>query len=523
VLLSKEAAELLPNLTKAMFINSAMKIFIAACQTEQTNGTSDRQLGEIITIVDENLATFERSFDFEVQGRACLFRGLMISYNIIKEKSNFSKNEIYSPELPKGDDKVKVVRKDDTFDLLNMDNGGRSFSGEVEVIPADEDSVAAARRAATELLALKAEVMKPVNPKAQSKVPPPDDVDLEKSLNPSAWNNFSEENEEMFSFFDPLKISFTQLQVPNIGTDTGYDSYLDAPPSEDFELNRRLGNVSEYKDTTEITPKGQKKKKTPTQDPFYLGSNVNPSEVDVSKIPIGRLTAKDFGSSAKGEEVSSKKHKKKGKKRSSKGKEGGDLNEKETVVVALSSDEENIIRNSNRNMSRFLSKKERNASKEDVHGLGAIDITTPLGEDEKIPEQKHRIVVASKPMQVDGTVKDENDEGAVEDEKNKKKVKKVRSKSKKADGEASTKPMTAKTADLLDLLDFGSEAVESQMNEEELMELSQVFMNDSSSKTNEKMEAGKNGTANKKSKEKKKSKKSKRRSEENKSEEYLLL
>jgi hypothetical protein len=97
-----------------------------------------------------------------------------------------------------------------------------------------------------------------VNPRAQSKVPPPEDVHLHEVLNEVAWNELlSLDTDPIVASTDINRLSFTQysVQSPVVHTgaidssnayDKGYDSYLDgAGNSSDGNNNNTTANSTE--------------------------------------------------------------------------------------------------------------------------------------------------------------------------------------------------------------------------------------------------------------------------------------
>jgi hypothetical protein len=137
-----------------------------------------------------------------------------------------------------------------------------------------------------------------VNPRAQSKVPPPEDVQLHEVLNEVAWNELlSLDNDPVVASTDINRLSFTQysVQSPVVHTaaidssnayDKGYDSYLDGAG------NSSDGNNTTTANSTEASPYSSRHKAlvdSPSMmkraigninsssnnrqnDPFYLGA-----------------------------------------------------------------------------------------------------------------------------------------------------------------------------------------------------------------------------------------------------------
>ncbi|CAN0186855.1 unnamed protein product [Scytosiphon promiscuus] len=83
---------------------------------------------------------------------------------------------------------------------------------ELALAPSMMGPVGAARGAASELAALCGEVLKPVNQRAQSKVPPPEDMDLERAVDGSALDRLLAHEHDGPT--DLAQLSFTQVRLP---------------------------------------------------------------------------------------------------------------------------------------------------------------------------------------------------------------------------------------------------------------------------------------------------------------------
>jgi hypothetical protein len=137
-----------------------------------------------------------------------------------------------------------------------------------------------------------------VNPRAQSKVPAPEDVQLHEVLNVVAWNELlSSDTDPIVASTDINRLSFTQYSVQSpvvhtaaidssIAYDKGYDSYLDGAG------NSSDGNNTITANSTEASPYSSRHKalidspsmakrairninsssNSRQNDPFYLGT-----------------------------------------------------------------------------------------------------------------------------------------------------------------------------------------------------------------------------------------------------------
>ncbi|CAN0327742.1 unnamed protein product, partial [Ectocarpus sp. 12 AP-2014] len=259
-LLAPEASALPPR-TQAVYVQNALKVLIAMCQTCPDDG----ELGRTLDMVPGRLRALMQSPHMEVQERASTVYHLLVSYSIAKEVEDIG--EAFQPgeggtangagggggsSSPGGgsddDEKLAKKMKGDgaangqaappvVLDLLGMDsspsdgaaagNGGGveavangkegtvapgAMLTSMALVPSMMGPVGAARGAASEMAALCGEVLKPVNQRAQGRVPPPDDVDLEQAVDGSALDRLL--RMEYDGPTDLTQLSFTQVRLP---------------------------------------------------------------------------------------------------------------------------------------------------------------------------------------------------------------------------------------------------------------------------------------------------------------------
>ncbi|CAG8666709.1 14615_t:CDS:10 [Cetraspora pellucida] len=240
--------------------------------------------------------------------------------------------------------------------------------------------------------------LNPVAPKAQKKVPVPEGLDLDAWINeplPESENNESEEEEESYGYGYTQKFGGSGDLIFSSGSGTA--------------IGRRRGRKSSKKkyDSEEDEELKEKRRNERNEriknDPFYISStgkdlvkNSKPDrqskriteEIDVDSIPVVRLTMDEF---------TFKTDKKKSKKsKASKKKEDrhspppappviytdiGEMPENATI----SDEEKDTTKTGYNNPWNTISNK-TGILDVDFSGLSNIDLSTPLGKDEKFPQ-----------------------------------------------------------------------------------------------------------------------------------------
>jgi AP-3 complex subunit delta-1 len=401
VLLSSEALQQTSTL-QSTFVTSSFKLLVSACGP---GGAGDDELSDILQELRGHLLPFRKSPYIEVQERASVMAALLSEYGVLPpdepeshQHEGGGSEEDSSDEGDRSDNGhaglqkngVRAGRALSPMDLLGMEVGDGPIKDASLPAPAPSEGLACmlggsggstlaiARSAAVSLKSLFAAELKPVNPKAQGKVPPPEGTDLSHPLNSAAINALLEEPESVPR--DMSRVSFTQLFPSAPDQDSKgefYDSYNEA--SSEMGSPTPLGGQSRRSPRVSRDAGDEDSYNPP--DLFYLGQ----------KDPVGR---EDREKNTRSEKKDSRlpdleadddyagglrrrrKHKKKHHRR-----------QKEEAMppgAELSSDDDLRVKHRSRHRGQ--------------DELSAIDITTPLGEDERFPELKHREVpVASAP------------------------------------------------------------------------------------------------------------------------------
>ncbi|CAG8600370.1 6034_t:CDS:10, partial [Acaulospora colombiana] len=238
--------------------------------------------------------------------------------------------------------------------------------------------------------------LNPVAPKAQKKVPIPEGLDLDAWINeplPESGNSESEEEEESYGHGYGQKVGgsgdliFSSGNGNAVGRRRGRKSFKYESEEEDEEIKER---------------RRKERKERIKNDPFYIGdekksvkrSNLDEhpvrtkEEIDVDSIPVVRLTMDEFDLKSS--------NRKSSKSKKSKGSKGervhsqssppappvvytdiGEMPENATI-----SDEEKELEKSWNTSSKI----NNGILDVDFSGVANIDLSTPLGEDEKLPQ-----------------------------------------------------------------------------------------------------------------------------------------
>ncbi|CAG8705849.1 9200_t:CDS:10 [Dentiscutata erythropus] len=243
--------------------------------------------------------------------------------------------------------------------------------------------------------------LNPVAPKAQKKVPVPEGLDLDAWINeplPESENNESEEEEESYGHGYTHKFGGSGDLIFSSGSGTaigrrrgrksnkkGYDSEEDEETKEKRrkERNERIKNDPFY-----ISSTGKDLSKHSKSDKSDNLSKRIPEEIDVDSIPVVRLTMDEF--TFKTDKKTSKKSKasKKEKRHSPPPvppviyTDIGEMPENAT----LSDEEKDTTKTGhNKPVWNTIPSKSGGILDVDFSGVSNVDLSTPLGADEKFP------------------------------------------------------------------------------------------------------------------------------------------
>ncbi|KAI9018737.1 adaptin N terminal region-domain-containing protein [Phycomyces nitens] len=209
--------------------------------------------------------------------------------------------------------------------------------------------------------------LNPVAPKAQKKVPVPEGLDLD------AW------------ICEPLPELVADHDSDSMSVDTNFDS------THRSKSKKKSKNTKQYEseDDEAVSKRRNARLEAHRNDPYYiLGGNSEKKrpallevDDDVESIPIVELSLDNFDFSTKS------------KKKSGKKKGGRALTPPPMPVYAEEEMPENAAESgseeeSKKNRATYTKKSSRDIFASDDNGLNNVDLSTPLGDDEKFPQIK---------------------------------------------------------------------------------------------------------------------------------------
>lgn len=370
----------LPGHVQTVFIQALLKILTAMAER-----ADDATVERIATVIMERLPAFVQSEYIEVQERAVCLQQLLLALGM------------------------------GLGALTAHERTERAFDGSASLDPAKRLDV---------LNSYFAERLAPVGVKAQRKVPLPGDLDLDEPLSNSEAK-FLESGGDVsaFSSEDDLEVSFVSQGHAGIGG--GYSGIGDGSPERKAGHKHRRHDHSSSESESEAESENSADEKERKEreyareqerlrkDPFYLSGGSQASAGAGANAGFGDMIGA-LGSNGK-------------KKKASKKSKSRDILEDELMPEgARSSDED-----------RRRARKKRGSVGEDETDLAAVDLSIPLGENEKVPTDQwfHRQTPA-KPAEDDKKSKKKSSthkkSSRGDDDSKKKKKKDASSKSSKS-------------------------------------------------------------------------------------------
>mmetsp|Transcript_26522 Transcript_26522/g.39397 ORF Transcript_26522/g.39397 Transcript_26522/m.39397 type:complete len:1304 (-) Transcript_26522:111-4022(-) len=393
----------LPPPVQSCFLHAAMKVFIRACDKQ----CDTEHLAQIVALMRIRLPVFLQSVHLEVQERASTLRHLLAEMGIL------SIGEEHSDHCDEDGSKQG--------DLLSFPvEGERGVDGVgegVQVLPGDRAGATRAQGSVLGMLsAITNEQFFGVHPKAQRKVPVPEDLDLECAFNSKALTevlntgNGSGEKEPSLSTLSFISSSNSHSS----GREGGSATQL---REEDEHMSRSIESSFQERD----------RHKERTQGQYFDSSNAGEGVHDFGSNNGGRsvfdesderdVDARDstFYLRHQGDDerrelcapfptMDSETRRRKKKKR----KEGSKSSKKNSKRVdrqdilpigaedGFSSEDEKGIFRTVKGKGKKASVTDNGADLDDENeGLENIDITTPLRADETLPVHRHREATGS--------------------------------------------------------------------------------------------------------------------------------
>ena len=379
-------SERLPTRTQKLFIQAAMKVFAAASAESSCSGS---ELEAILGTIHAHLPVYAQSTDVEVTERAYTSLELLNSLKL-------SKGSLLG--LTTSSDEGSTVQNGG--DLLGMAQGD---GGQTKpAAPASTVSGRIRESSSTLNSLLKPEPMKPVGGKTQRKKrasPIGVDSDLDAPVNLAVFENLITEEEILISgsTLTTDAVSFTQqrpLKVEDRSVLASSAPEIDlSSPHAPQPTTQADASHSFQHPGGGITATSTSKNRQ--GDPFYLNSGPaasepKPAHQDDSRFGTIQLLDSDD------EADEGRKRKKKKEKKAKKAKTPvrdttndnlfsfGSNDQNQPAVIIYDSDDDD-----DQDIAQVPGR--RKPGKE-FDGLAKVDLTTPLREDEVMPERKHRVV-----------------------------------------------------------------------------------------------------------------------------------
>lgn len=426
----------LPAHVQVVYIHAAMKVFAAACAD-----CDETQLAKSVGILRQKLPAFTQSEHLEVQERACLLRHLLSELGVL----SLSWKTTLEAQRQRSNGSETGAR-DSKNGGTNVSNGKQSgaISNILDVMAALDEELATtdavdsrgARVAKQKFRVFGAvlnEPFHPVHPKAQRKVPPPAELDLDEPFLASALDQLlatalpEKASLSDLAFTSPYVSSNFAPSAALAGIGGGYTRYAD----EEGDTGRGTWSdgspavKSDASSASTSTSRLVPATASGGNSMYYLQTNGVGSREPQPANPLSKLLAETFV------DTKAKKSKVRRVKQQ--------VNSAELLPAGATdadSDEDAPV-------AQRVPHRARQRRSEGSGGLDAVDLTTPLRDDETYVVLKHREVSLGAPSGRSGADHASPAEGG--DKKKKKK-----SKSKSASTSAT---VTAASVNLLDAID----------------------------------------------------------------------
>jgi AP-3 complex subunit delta-1 len=373
--------QMLPSSTQKVYIQASLKVFAAASTLKTVKA---RELEACVDTIHSYFPAFMQSTDVEVVERSFTAVELLTTLRLCSPSS-----------LGINWDVVESSSSEKEEDLLGMSkSGGVDPKKAVVSRESTSKSLATKVRESSETLVLlfKPAPMKPSGAKLQRKKHQStlEKVDLQSPVNHALFRDMvKEENDFRSSSKMSLEsVCFTQQNVllveekfpmqPKINIDSVMSGSLQLNDGRDAAVSFQHPNG----DGAVFRPPRQRQ-----GDPFYLDSTPTTDAQGASNNPTRFDTIQlldSDGEDGNGLATRKKKKEKKVKKQLTKADEWLPTNEAANIAVYESEDEDD------ENPHHRRGRQKRSGT--EFAGLAKVDLTTPLREDEVMPERKHRVV-----------------------------------------------------------------------------------------------------------------------------------
>lgn len=379
----------LPTSTQKVYLQAALKVFAAASSDKVVR---DKELEACVQTIHFSFPVYMQSTDVEVVERSFSLVELLKSLGLSAVTASVVPGLVNAAQEDSSDEESEG-------DLLGMDGGGvRSSAKDArnEITLTGSKSLAAKVRDASETLVylLKPTPMKPPPPKAQRKkrqTPIGVTVDLDAPVDLSIFQDLIAEEEAYHADTRASveAVSFTQQLPFKVEEPKPMRSYPTLGSTITGQLPPGISNDSPATSFQKpiSTGVGAAIPRSRQGDPFYLESAPTGDAQDDGYNPNRFGTIQLFDSSDD-ESIGDPKRKKKKPKKARKAKSNvGDSSPswpKVELAVFESEDEDDEAPGPSAGRKKGPSKE--------FAGLAKVDLTTPLREDEVMPERTHRVV-----------------------------------------------------------------------------------------------------------------------------------
>lgn len=408
-----------------VYLQSALKLFVRACLD-----CDFHEVADIIGVLRDGLPLFLQNIDLEVQERASTYRHLLAEFQILPLNWEESSDLVKKEQSIDGDKNATNL-----LDLTPV-----FTSSSVRTI--DENGARMAMQKKAALTSLLNEKFYAVHSKAQKRVPVPDNLNIEEAFNSSALNKLM--NVDIPQQLNLASLTLIKEQIPKWSSSNGFSSTSIPSLALDDDYNSKFSRPLQEEEgsplplTTKFAELGYKPAVRTAEEEVFMLSSKKHDDI----LPLSKILGEQF------EEIPSRKSRKKDHKKGSKGKKksSAEVNFQEMLPAgALSSDDEGGHTKGKRNHKRAPKTTNRLLDPEDADDLQAVDITTPLREDEVLTVPTHRVVPTY-------TINHEqNTETREKSHKKDKKDKKDKSLGSKKDKKKKDKIKDTESADLLTL------------------------------------------------------------------------
>ncbi len=349
-ILSPEVSECTSYL-QSTFISSAFKLFVSACSP--TSGASNNEMSDMLSDLYLRLLYFCKSQYVEVSERANNMLQLLLSYGILLEPDAAVASQEPPPPPVHDDDEKRhsslpvqnlvmgeevgstkesptqlanildvdllpvahgILHDNNNNSILSMSNnnndeddeGSRKEAGSSSAsvrLMFEDQGVTASRAAEGHLRALISVPLNPVNPKAQSKVPPPEGISLDDAIKPKLLAELLQDGDGVASARDLSGVRFIQdeyysqyeqQQAGGIGIKGSMNTSPMSKDGSPISFEGIVDQVDSDGGYAEVNDSNTPRKRDSSFNAFYLGCNKEEVKVkEEQDVPSSHHSSRD--------------------------------------------------------------------------------------------------------------------------------------------------------------------------------------------------------------------------------------